>query len=211
MTEYPHTQFFDLSQITNEAFDALAKDGYIVIDSFLDEAKCSLLTDYIAELRQNSLLKTALIGRNTSLTHQPQIRGDLTHWLDPHSSHEIEIKLNQDFAELRKILSRELFLPLKKFEGHFALYPPGAGYDMHYDQHKNQPHRLMTFVLYLNTHWNLDCGGELVLFDKDEKELKKISPTLGKLILFQSSLFPHAVLPSTRDRQSLTGWFRNDS
>jgi len=34
-----------------------------------------------------------------------------------------------------------------------------------------------------------------------------VEPRLGTLVVFLSELFPHEVLPSNRDRLSLTGWF----
>jgi len=211
MTQVSTHHFLDLNKITSMDFDQLANEGYLILENFLNAEQCQMITTRIAELQQSHALKKAHIGRQSELSFQPQIRGDLIHWLEPNTENILEKKLFQDLFQLQNLLSRELFLPLKKFEIHFALYPPGTGYERHYDQHKNQPYRLITFVLYLNKDWNDSCGGELVIYNSNNDELIRVSPTLGKLILFQSALFPHAVLPSSRDRQSLTGWFRNDT
>jgi SM-20-related protein len=49
-------------------------------------------------------------------------------------------------------------------------------------------------------------GGELVIFDKDHKEITAIYPTPGTFICFLSEEFPHEVRPAKIERRSLTGW-----
>ncbi|MDQ6997923.1 MAG: 2OG-Fe(II) oxygenase [Mariprofundus sp.] len=36
----------------------------------------------------------------------------------------------------------------------------------------------------------------------------QVMPQAGRLVTFISEQFPHEVLPASRDRLSLTGWFR---
>lgn len=109
-------------------------------------------------------------------------------------------------------LNRHFYLSLKRHEFHFARYDAGYGYSTHLDQHQGQPHRQISLILYLNPQWGEEDGGELCMFClKDHSvETGRIRPRHNRLVLFRSGLIPHAVLPCTRPRWSLTGWFRND-
>jgi SM-20-related protein len=50
-------------------------------------------------------------------------------------------------------------------------------------------------------------GGQLRMYlDKDAQY--DVVPTGGCLVVFLSGEVPHEVLPATRERLSLTGWFR---
>src|SRR4030095_5971765 len=93
--------------------------------------------------------------------------------------------------------NRELTLGLVDFEGHYAIYPPGAGYARHRDRFRDEDARVLSIVLYLNEAWGADDGGELRLFIADETSLD-ISPQGGTLVAFLSDRFDHAVLPARR-------------
>ncbi len=109
---------------------------------------------------------------------------------------------------LRQQLNESFFLGLQSFECHLAHYPPGARYESHIDQARSsigaESERAISFVIYLNEAWQKDDGGELVFCQSGELVL----PLLGRLALFRSDTIEHEVLPSRRDRWSLTGWFR---
>ena len=67
----------------------------------------------------------------------------------------------------------------------------------------------LSIVVYLNPAWLPDEGGELVLYlnDQDQEGIKVI-PSFGSIAVFLSEEFPHEVLPATRDRYSIAGWYR---
>ena len=67
---------------------------------------------------------------------------------------------------------------------------------------------MLSVVLYLNEQWAEDDGGELRLFTEPTID---VPPTGGKLVLFLSDSLEHQVLPTRRERLSLTGWFRRRS
>jgi len=90
----------------------------------------------------------------------------------------------------------------------------------------------VSLVAYLNNGWAPDQGGELVLYPSDGADNSnsqsdatpttlialnpsssiKVTPLLGTVVLFLSEEIPHEVLPVTRDRYSVAGWFRvNDT
>jgi SM-20-related protein len=108
---------------------------------------------------------------------------------------------------LRQALNRDLFLGLEDFESHFALYPPGAFYVRHLDRFRDNDRRTVSTVLYLNEGWLPQHGGQLRMYLKDGVE-HDVQPVGGSLVVFLSGDVPHEVLPASRERLSLTGWFR---
>lgn len=98
-------------------------------------------------------------------------------------------------------------LGLEDFESHFALYPPGAFYLKHVDRFRDDDRRMVSAVLYLNDDWLPEHGGQLRMY-LDESLEQDVVPNGGCLVVFLSGDIPHEVLPATRDRLSLTGWFR---
>ena len=63
----------------------------------------------------------------------------------------------------------------------------------------------------MNRDWQPDDGGALVIYDpaNEQRELQRIQPEFGTLVLFASERFPHEVLPTRRQRLSLTGWLKS--
>ncbi len=112
-------------------------------------------------------------------------------------------------THLQHFLNRRLFLGLFSFESHFAHYAPGDYYKRHYDAFKGEANRVLSIVTYLNPGWTIQHGGELVLY-QHEHDLQgiKIIPLFGTLVVFLSEHFPHEVLPASRDRYSIAGWYR---
>jgi SM-20-related protein len=67
----------------------------------------------------------------------------------------------------------------------------------------------LSLVIYLNHDWQSGQGGELVLYHPQTGvEVQRVLPEFGTLVLFLSEEFPHEVLPATRQRSSVAGWFR---
>jgi SM-20-related protein len=111
---------------------------------------------------------------------------------------------------LRLALNRELQLGLFEYECHFARYAPGAFYRKHVDRFSRDSRRRLSSILYLNPAWAAADGGALRLYMERTPESARvdIAPAGGTLVLFLSERFPHEVLPATRERLSLTGWFK---
>ncbi len=107
---------------------------------------------------------------------------------------------------LKNLLNQSLFLGLKDWEVHLASYAPGAFYRKHLDRH-SQSTRKLSVIIYLNQNWRSQDGGELIIYTKNDEELVRVSPVGGRIVAFLSEEFPHEVLPATRERRSLTGWF----
>src|SRR4029434_7475672 len=136
------------------------------------------------------------------------MRGDRIAWLADRPHDAAETAAFALFEELRSACNRALTLGLFEFEGHYALYPPGASYARHRDRFRDDDARVLSCVLYLNDAWQPGDGGALRLHLHDGEALE-IPPTGGTLVAFLSEAFDHEVLPARRTRIALTGWFRH--
>lgn len=200
----------------NPEFDALFRElseqGVSIADGVLPPD----LIDHLYEEAQQAWMNGRFTEAHVGHARQPQritaIRGDTVLWLEPEPQTPTEERFLAWTEALRQELNHQFYLGLQRSEFHFARYDPGQGYARHLDQHRNQPHRRITLVLYLTPEWHLDDGGELCLYrpDNPQQEWRRITPERGRLVLFRSELIPHAVLPARKTRWSLTGWFRND-
>lgn len=190
------------SQEWLQGLDQLANNDYVVFDHFLPGALASNLLIAFKEFNQEGELQAAKIGSFVEEKRRDAIRTDWIRWLDPTQ----DVSLEWFFEGLdgfRAALSRDLFITLKGYEFHFALYPEGAFYKAHYDQFQHRDNRTLSFVLYLNQDWVPGDGGEL----KIHKPTGGIvEPIFNRLVLFRSDTVLHEVLPARKPRRSLTGW-----
>jgi SM-20-related protein len=146
------------------------------------------------------------VGRGAFSEIREGIRGDHIQWLEPGQAESCDSYLGL-MDSLREAMNRGLFLGLEDFESHFALYPPGAFYLKHVDRFRDDDRRMVSAVIYLNDAWLPEHGGQLRMY-LDEGVEHDVVPTGGCLVVFLSGDVPHEVLPATRERLSLTGWFR---
>lgn len=186
--------------------DDLAGPGWSEQSVFLPAELTEALAEACRARAAAGELTPAAIGRGDRQLVQEGVRGDYTAWLEPGQCAPGDAWLALMEA-LRLALNRELFLGLEELECHFALYPPGAFYQRHLDRFRDDDSRTVTVVLYLNEAWQPDEGGELRLYLPNGR-VHDVMPQGGSLACFMSADFPHEVLPATRERLSLTGWFR---
>ncbi len=147
------------------------------------------------------------IGRGDAYLTNEFVRTDVICWITGESSAGRQWLGWTD--KLKKFLNRRLFLGLFSFESHFAHYAPGDFYKRHYDAFRGESNRVLTIVVYLNPGWLNTDGGELVMYlDDSDKEGIRVLPMMGSIVVFLSEEFPHEVVPATRDRYSIAGWFR---
>jgi len=90
--------------------------------------------------------------------------------------------------------------------------PPSAAYNIHDDRFIESLERAVTCILNLNHDWKAADGGALTIHEGTETSTlllpMQVLPQGGRLVPFISGRFPHKALPASRDRLSLTGWFR---
>lgn len=185
--------------------DDLAEHGWAQQNMFIPQP---LTLELAAECRRRAAadaLRPAGIGHGSAQALREGVRGDRIEWLQADEPEPCNAYL-QHMDALRVALNAELYLGLEDYESHFSLYPPGAFYHRHLDRFCDDDRRTVSAVLYLNHDWRAEYGGALRLYTSPQP--LEIAPLAGRLVLFLSSEIAHEVLPTSRERLSLTGWFR---
>lgn len=188
--------------------DQLAEQDYVVIDNFITNSLYRQIQSHFQEkLAQNDFNKAGIgaLGLNTV---KKEVRGDFTYWLD--KATDPEVSPFYDLTdELIFVMKRYCFLSIADSEFHYAFYPPGAHYEAHVDQFSERNNRQISFVLYLNEGWKNGDGGELKIFEPSGNEII-IEPLAMRCVIFKSATVLHQVMPTTKDRYSVTGWLLNN-
>jgi SM-20-related protein len=191
--------------IDREICAAIDQRGWAVEAAFLSDATIASLRGEARRRDATGAFHVAGIGRGARRVERSDIRGDRILWLDEHSRCAVEVPLWEALASLRAALNEAFFLGLDSFEGHYALYPPGAFYRRHRDRFRDDDARVISCVLYLNEDWSVQDGGALRMhLDEGARD---ILPIAGTLVCFVAEQFEHEVLPSARERLAMTGWF----
>lgn len=184
----------------------LVQVGYVVLDQPLLRHLSMQLSSRCKE-DERMRFQPARVGRGVARQQIESIRGDVISWLD--DSDDIDHAYLAWMEKLRSGLNEALYLGLFDFECHYAIYNEGAGYARHSDALVGRRSRVVSTVFYLNEDWQFNDGGELVLFAPEgDAIIDTVNPSFGKMIIFLSDVFPHAVLMSRKQRRSIAGWFR---
>lgn len=184
---------------------ALAETGYIVLRDALPHP----VGECLLQLQQRNAKQfyPASIGRGPEQNRNPALRRDKIAWIEEGDA--LAAPWVDWTQQLRLYLNQHLFLGLFSFESHLAVYDVGAFYKTHVDAFRGHSNRRLSLVAYLNRDWQAGQGGELVLYHpQTDVELQRVVPEFGTVVLFLSEEFPHEVLPATRPRWSVAGWFR---
>jgi SM-20-related protein len=186
--------------------DDLATSGWSQQNIFLSQDLTRALAAECRKRAAEGELAPAAVGRGPSSEIREGIRGDHIQWIEPGQAEVCDSYLGL-MDSLREALNRGLFLGLEDFESHFAMYPPGAFYLKHVDRFRDDDRRMVSAVVYLNDAWLPEHGGQLRMY-LDKGTPYDVVPVGGCLVVFLSGEVPHEVLPASRERLSLTGWFR---
>jgi SM-20-related protein len=185
---------------------AIAADLPAVVPAFLPAPAVAGLA---AEARRRDgagEFRAARVGRGDSRAERDDIRGDRTLWLDEATATAAEAPLWSALEALRAAVNEATLLGLFSFEGHYAIYPPGAFYRRHRDRFRDDDARVLTCVIYLNDRWTRFDGGALRIY-LGGREARDVPPVGGTLVCFPAERYEHEVLPAKRDRFALSGWF----
>ena len=188
----------------------LSKHGYAICDAFLPAKTITTLANKATKRYLSGAMVFAKTGQQAK---NSSIRGDCIFWLSEASENTSVQAYFSKMHLLRNALNQHLFMNVQELETHLAIYPIGSVYEKHLDQFsqgEGLQARQLSSILYLNNQWLVADGGALRLH-LNESEYLDIAPSAGKLVVFLSSQFWHEVLPATRDRISLTGWFRTQA
>jgi SM-20-related protein len=186
---------------------ALHSQGWWVHDAALDLSLCGALSTDLRVLDAAAELTTAGVGRAARHRHDINIRGDRIAWLTPATTAQRTFLAGLE--SLRITLNGSLYLGLAEAEAHFAQYDAGARYQLHVDSFQGASNRVVSLVAYLNNDWSAADGGELILYAPDAtRELVRIAPCAGTVVVFLSEELPHQVLVARRGRASIAAWLR---
>jgi SM-20-related protein len=190
----------------------LATTGWSVSPGFLDELAIDALIETEKRLWEDEAFRQAGIGAGGQHAVRPEIRSDRILWLDDADLPEAVRPYRARIDALSAALNETLYLGLRGFEAHFAVYPPGACYRPHLDQFKTVQHRMISCLLYLNRGWAQEDGGQLRIYPPDAPNNVYVDvwPEAGTFVCFRSDRIVHEVLPARRHRFSLTGWLHRE-
>jgi SM-20-related protein len=201
----------NLQNSISTIIEHIAQQGYAVIEHFMSPEETHIMAQQAKALQSTGEMHRATTG--VAKLETPALRGDFIHWIEANEARSTVTAYLSAMAELQQSINQALFLGLFELESHFAIYPPGAGYQKHLDRLIGKEERKVSCILYLNDNWNSSDGGALRMYldKKDDSRYIDISPHGGTLVLFLSSDFLHEVLPAQRERMSVTGWFKTRS
>ena len=169
--------------------------------------------DLVAQLRGNlqrhfeeGRMKPAGVGKNFTYQKSLKVRGDVIRWLEEGTEDPAEQTFFQTVQAFVDYLNATCYTGINAFEFHYALYGEGSFYKRHLDQFHQDHGRKYSFLVYLNDNWQVEDGGQLVLYL--ENEAVTIQPEGGRAVFFKADEVEHEVLPAHRTRMSIAGWLK---
>lgn len=184
----------------------LAEQGWSVHDGLLAEDMVRMLAAEAWAQWHEGGFRQARVGTGATRQLRPEIRNDHVQWLDPLALSPTQQRYFEWIRDLQQAINRSLMMGLHAFEGHYAVYTPGAFYAKHLDQFIGAHQRVITTILYLNEGWDPVDGGVLRLYTDTADAHIDLLPLHGRMVTFLSGQCFHEVLPANRHRLSLTGW-----
>jgi len=188
--------------LSTSFYNELSETGLTILDDFLTADDLNAIHSDIAQWREMKAFRRAGVGKGGKYRLADKIRRDEILWFDPQALTQAQKIIWDQMMLLKESVNRHLFLGLRSFEGHYAIYQPGGFYEKHVDAFSGDSDRQVSTVLYLNRQWKTGDGGELRVFQKD------IEPIPGRLVCFLSDQIEHQVLPTKTERFSFAGWFK---
>ena len=190
--------------------DSLSRDGWAVAADFAPPDLLEALAREARCLWDEGSFRAARIGSGADQHLAPAIRSDRILWIGSEPTAP-QAAYQGHLDELRLAINPRTLLGLFEWEGHLACYPEGTHYRRHLDVFAHHRERKVSTVLYLNQDWQPGDGGELRLWTTPgaiDGPFVDIEPRFGTLVAFLSEDYFHEVLPTRRERFSVTGWFR---
>jgi SM-20-related protein len=186
--------------------EAIARNGYAIAPQAIPDALATALLDSARARDERGEFVAAGTGRGHGHVIRSDVRGDRICWLDASHADVAEAQWLARLEALRRAINAVLALGLFEFEGHHAIYPPGAGYARHRDRFRDDDARVLSTILYLNAGWCASDGGELRLYAG--RSSIDVLPRAATFVAFLADRFEHEVRPTRRERYAFTGWFR---
>lgn len=195
-----------MEKIFNTLIDSFINNKVGIADNFLSDSLANHLKDNLNALFKEKQLRTAGTGNNALVVHDELVRSDKIYWLDRKHNDPYENAFFDLMDKFVVFLNSTCYTSIKDYEFHYTLYEKGAFYKKHLDQFRSNEGRQYSMIMYLNTDWAEEDGGELCIHHDDV--LQNISPVNGKTVFFKSNELAHEVLQTNTSRRSITGWLK---
>jgi len=197
-----------LQKIFNTLIDSFIDNKVGIAEDFLSKSLASHLKENLTALFSKKMLRSAKTGNDALTVQNTLVRGDKIYWLDRKHNNTYE----NDFFDLMdsfvSYLNMTCYTGITGYEFHYTLYEKGSFYKKHFDQFGNNESRQYSMIMYLNTDWHEEDGGELRIHH--DSSMQNISPVNGKSVFFKSSELEHEVMLTNKSRMSITGWLKVD-
>lgn len=188
-----------------EIISQIVEKGFGVIDGFLSNEEVNQLKKSFLGRYKENLFKQAGVSKQHEIVKT--IRGDEIFWLEKEKADEAETGFLNKLESFIEYVNYTCYLGIRSYEIHYATYPVGTFYKRHLDKFKSDSGRKLSFICYLNENWQPQDGGQLALYLPNETI--EVLPIGGRLVCFESDKIEHEVLPTNRERKSITGWLKN--
>lgn len=194
-----------------ELSEQILQNDFGVVQHLFSENMLKSMKDFcLLQYRQGEFEK-AKVGKGIEKQRITEIRNDYILWLSDYKDQEIVTRFLSEIYQLMEYFSNFFRISLNRYEGHYAIYPPGSFYKKHLDQFSDTSNRLISCVVYLNDDWDEKDGGQLRIYHKENgSEFTDIFPAFGKIVCFRSDCVEHEVIKTSAKRFSITGWMRRD-
>lgn len=196
-----------MEKIFDTLINSFIENKVGIAENFLSDSLSLNLKENLKTLYQESQLQSAGTGKNTKVEYNKLFRSDLIYWLDRTHNNIHEngfLDLMDDFVTY---LNATCYTGITNYEFHYTLYEKGSFYKKHLDQFRNNDSRKYSMIMYLNSEWKENDGGELCIHHGDKSQ--NISPVNGRTVLFKSNELEHEVLITNKPRMSITGWLKS--
>jgi len=202
------------SELFEPVVEQMLEQEYAVIDGFLSKEEAAHLLKSSREAYQNGDFHLAGIGKGEQFQKNREIRNDRIMWLDHHNPKAENFVFFDRLKQMIDYLNQTCYLGIRDMEFHFTIYPKGSLYKRHLDVFTTDSARKLSAICYLNPDWEAADGGQLRLYlpdDKGKEMAKDILPEAGRLVIFNSQKIEHEVMPTERERYSITGWLKDQA
>ena len=193
----------------DKLIESFIQDKVGITEDFTTTELAQHLKENLLLLLDTKKLKAAGIGHQKETNHDKLIRSDQIYWLD-RIHHDVYEDAFLDLIDaFVSYLNKTCFAGITSYEFHYSLYEEGAFYLKHLDQFQSNNSRKYSMIMYLNTGWRVNDGGELCIHHQSD-QLQLISPDNRKMVFFKSNELVHEVLVTHQRRMSITGWLKAD-
>lgn len=153
-----------MEKIFDCLIDSFIVDKVGIAENFLSVSLAAHLKDNLIGLFENKKLLNAGVGNDTVVNQNKLIRSDVIYWLDRNHNNQHE----NDFFDLMDkfvvYLNRTCYTGITGYEFHYTLYESGTFYKKHIDQFQSNGSRQYSMIMYLNSDWKVEDGGELRIY-----------------------------------------------